>query len=95
MYIVSDNLYSETAQKLIEAIDDRNYISESIEWQHGEIDCRLVLSAVIYREKRPMPEGTACTITDIVPVWWEFHTSDDEGEKLNDFSFSTLKEFIF
>ena len=95
MYSLSDNLYREAAQKLIEAIDDRSYVSESIEWQHDDIDCRLTLSAVVYRHRREMPEGTTSVITDIVPVWWEFHTICDEGEMFNDFSFAVLKEFIF
>lgn len=31
-------------------------------------------------------------IVDLVPVWWEFHTWDDLGETLNDFSFARMKE---
>ena len=31
-------------------------------------------------------------IVDLVPVWWEFHTWDDLGETLNDFSFACMKE---
>ena len=95
MYTISDNLYSETAQKLLDAIDGRGYFSGSIEWQHGDTDCRLTISAVVYRSKRELPEGTATVISDIVPVWWEFHTRDENGEALNDFSFSTLREFLF
>ena len=34
-------------------------------------------------------------IDDLVPVWWEFHTSDQAGERPNDFSFSELKEYLF
>mgnify|MGYP000035607760 CR=1 FL=1 len=31
-------------------------------------------------------------IVDLMPVWWEFHTWDDLGETLNDFSFARMKE---
>ncbi|MFR9128907.1 MAG: hypothetical protein ACLVJK_02600 [Alistipes putredinis] len=42
-----------------------------------------------------LPEGDADRIDDLVPVWWEFHTSDQAGERPNDFSFSELKEYLF
>ena len=36
-------------------------------------------------------EGDRDVIADLVPVWWEFHTTGDGGEVLNDFSFSDLR----
>jgi hypothetical protein len=38
-----------------------------------------------------MPEGRTRPISDLVPVWWEFHTADCDAERLNDFSFSELR----
>jgi hypothetical protein len=33
-------------------------------------------------------------IDNIIPVWWEFHSTTDEGEVLNDFDFAELKEYL-
>ncbi len=39
------------------------------------VEWRLVLSAIVYRRTDRRPEGERRPIADIVPVWWEFHTS--------------------
>lgn len=39
-------------------------------------------------------EGDAEPVSDLVPVWWEFHTFSAEGEMLNDFDFSEMKRFV-
>ena len=54
----------------------------------------MVASLIIYRKRVEMPEGVIEIIEDIVPVWWEFHTTIDGVELINDFDFSALKEFI-
>lgn len=95
MYTISSLLYEETARRLRDAIGSRSYFSGSVRFIFEGMECRLTLSAVIYKSRREMPEGVFDAIDDIVPVWWEFHTSDECGETLNDFSFSTLKEYIF
>jgi hypothetical protein len=41
-----------------------------------------------------MPEGEQRFIADVVPVWWEFHTCDESGPILNDFSFNTLRNYL-
>ena len=56
----------------------------------GGVACRLTASVIVYRSRTRYPEGDRDEIADLVPVWWEFHTSDDGGEFLNDFSFSRV-----
>ena len=46
---------------------------------------------MLRRRELVMPEGRVRPISDLVPVWWEFHTADSEAERLNDFSFSELR----
>ncbi|MBP3482969.1 MAG: hypothetical protein J6K28_06230 [Alistipes sp.] len=94
MYSISSQLYEETARRLRDAIGGRSYFSGSLDFVFEDTECRLTLSAVIYTSRREMPEGAITVIDDIVPVWWEFRTSDENGEMLNDFSFSALKELF-
>lgn len=93
-YPVSSQLYEQTAARLAEAIDARDYFSGSVAFRFGETDCRLTTSVIVCRSRLSQPEGTADVITDLVPVWWEFHTVGDEGELLNDFSFAELKRCL-
>ena len=62
--------------------------------EYGDVFCRMTLSAVIYRQSQPDEGCSICAITDIIPVWWEFHTFIDGDEVLNDFSFNELREYI-
>lgn len=94
MYTISSLLYDETARRLRDAIDGRSYFSGSVRFDFEGTECGLTLSAVVYLSRREMPEGAFDAIDDIVPVWWEFHTSDEYGEMLNDFSFAALKEHL-
>ena len=83
MYSVSPELYHEAAARLSDAIDGGNYFSGSLAFRFGDTDCRVSL-----------PEGVRHPVTDLVPVWWEFHTTQAGGEVLNDFDFSELKRYV-
>lgn len=91
MYSVLPELYYEAAARLTDAIGGQNYYSGSLVFPFGDIECRFTASIIIYREKLSMPEGDFAPISDLVPVWWEFHTTAADGEVLNDFDFSELK----
>ena len=60
----------------------------------GWSDCRLTASVIVYRGRLSLPEGVQHPVTDLVPVWWEFHTTQAGGEVLNDFDFSELKRCV-
>lgn len=90
MYCVSPELYLETAARLGDAIGDGNYFSGAIEFLSGDLICRLTISVIVYRSRISLPEGVCRPVTDLVPVWWEFHTVGEAGEMLNDFDFSSL-----
>lgn len=91
IYSVSSELYEEVKARLVDAIDDRGYFSGHIAFAHEGWECRLVVSCFVHRRERALPEGIVREVSDLVPVWWEFHTADSEAERLNDFSFSTLR----
>lgn len=91
LYTVTPALYEETFSRLAEAIGDRNYFSGTVTFAFGDATCRLTTSVIVYRRTESLPEGDFDVISDLVPVWWEFHTETDEGEVPNDFSFSHLR----
>lgn len=95
MYTVSSELYRETAARLCDALDGESYYSGSLEFVFDGMECRLVVSVIAYRRRKVAPEGVTEPISDLVPVWWEFHTVGDEGECLNDFSFAEMKRYVF
>lgn len=94
MYTVSKELYGEVKARLEEAIDGESYFSGRIEGETAEVAWRLTASLIVYREPVLLPEGAEERIADLVPVWWEFHTTASEGEVLNDFSFGVVREAI-
>lgn len=94
VYNISPALYNEVAEHLTECVGRNGYFSGSPEFSSNGVECRLVLSAVVYRRRESMPEGEREVISDMVPVWWEFHTVTDEGEVMNDFSFGELRKYF-
>lgn len=80
-YPIIPELYGIVARKLLDEIGEKSFYSGSFSFDYGSKEC--------------LPEGDADRIDDLVPVWWEFHTSDQAGERPNDFSFSELKEYLF
>ena len=94
MYEISSQIYEKTAQKLCDLVGGNGYFSGTLEFAHEDIECRMVASLIIYRKRVEMPEGLFDVIDDIVPVWWEFHTVIDGEERINDFDFSLLKEYM-
>ncbi len=93
-YCVSIELYEEVAARLQDAIDGGNYYSGTLNFLFGEIEWRFTASLIVYRERCERPEGVEYPITNLVPVWWEFHTVGDQGEMLNDFELTALKCYI-
>ena len=94
MYSVSDQLYAEVTARLRAAIGDKGYFSGSVDGETDEVAWRLTAWVLVYRRRVPLPEGDEERITDLVPVWWEFHTVVPEGEILNDFSFGDVRDAI-
>lgn len=95
MYTVLSKVYLEVAERFLESSSRSDYFSGSFEFESDGVLCRMVLSAVIYRHRERLPEGCHCSIIDnVVPVWWEFHTVDEGGERLNDFDFEEFKRIV-
>ena len=91
---IEPHIYEALAQKLLEEIGWRNYISTTLEVEDGDRFFRFVCAAVIYRRDEQWPEGVFEVISDIVPVWWELHSFQDGEEVLNDATFNELKRYL-
>ncbi len=94
MYSVSSELYEEVVSRLKEAIGGGSYFSGSILFEWEGIECRLTATLIVYRRQERYPEGDRERLSDLVPVWWEFHTTGPGGEFLNDFTFSEVRARI-
>lgn len=93
-YSISSELYREVALRLTEAIGAEGYYSGSLLFRHGPAECRLTASVIVYRRRVVAPDGVSDPISRLVPVWWEFHTTVDGEELLNDFDFALLGEWL-
>lgn len=97
MICLTDNDYQTIATRLLEAIGESEFYNGSLEYETAEYSSVLRTTLIIYREPLFGPDdagGTAMRITDIVPVWWEFHLYDALGEQINGFSWRELKEHL-
>ncbi len=95
MYTISDELYIEVAERFRSRFCGSDYASGVIEFDFAdEVWCRMVVTAIIHRQRDRRDDGDVWLTSDVIPVWWEFHTTLDEGEVINDFSFNTLREYL-
>lgn len=88
------SVYEEVADRLREALGMKDYFSGSIEAHDDYYDYRLTATLIVYRRRDGYAGCEFEAIDDLVPVWWEFHSYDMEGELLNDFDFSFLRGML-
>jgi hypothetical protein len=99
---ITEEIYRIAAARLREEIAAAEWFNGTIEGEttlpagdnETTVGWRLTLTAIIYRRTEIYPEGPRRPISDVVPVWWEFATTDADGPTPNDFSFSLLKPFM-
>jgi hypothetical protein len=89
MYTISSKLYLEVFESLMVQIGQREFFSGRVDLTYGDTFCSLICTVVVHRGKAQ--EGSSLQPVDrIVPVWWEFHTTEGGEEILNDFSFREM-----
>ena len=95
---INPNDYAYVAANLAAEIEDRTFFSGTIRTEHDGFDSELLTTLIIYRQKPQAdcgPTSLMGPIVDVVPVWWEFHTFEHDGEEvLNDFYFSDVKPLL-
>lgn len=94
MYDILPELYREVATQIIERTCNRDYYSGTFDFEWEDVECHMVLSAVVYYKEVCYPEGLFDVVSDLSPVWWEFHTYRDGEEILNNFSFNEMREYL-
>ncbi len=94
IYTVSSALYLEVLDRLVDAVGPLGYFSGSLDFVFDGVECRLTVSLIVCRRREVLPEGERDVVADLVPVWWEFHTLLDGEERLNDFSFGSLRALV-
>ncbi len=94
MININRDEYRRMSADLLDLIGERNYFKGSVSINTDKWDGWLNCVLIIYRDRISYPEGDSDEIVDIIPVWWEFHTIEEDGEVLNDFRFDELKRYI-
>ena len=89
MYETTPSVYLKIAELLLAKIGTRDFFSGSVTLHDGDVECRLICTLVVSRE-RHIPY----CVVELLPVWWEFKTSTENGELSNDFSFSEMMSYI-
>ena len=89
MYETTPSVYLKIAELLLAKIGTRDFFSGSVTLHDGDVECRLICTLVVSRE-RHIPY----CVVELLPVWWEFRTSTENGELINDFSFSEMISYI-
>lgn len=93
LHITSD-FYAAVARQLFDRLGDEGLFNGTVAFVYGSCDCLLRCTLILYRTADEAPEGAFGRLCDVVPVWWEFHTSLDGEERLNDFSFNDFKAYL-
>lgn len=97
MITITDNDYRNIARSLIGKIAGSDFFNGTVEYDTLQFSSHLSTTLIIYREQatdRAERPGAYPPITDIVPVWWEYHLFDQGGEQLTDFSWRQLMEAL-
>jgi hypothetical protein len=89
MYETTPSVYLKIAELLLAKIGTRDFFSGNVTLHDGDVECRLICTLVVSRE-RHIPY----CVVELLPVWWEFRTSTENGELSNDFSFSEMMRYI-
>ena len=91
MYTISSKLYLEVADSLMAQIGTKEFFSGRVDVVDGDTICSLRCTLLVRHGKSE--EGRSYPpITGLIPIWWEFHTTEGEEEFINNFSFTKMVE---
>ncbi len=86
MFTIDQDIYHQMARQLIGMIGCDGFFNGTAEYDTEEFCSRLTATLLIYRRGE--------SIADIVPVWWEFHLVQPDGEVLTDFCWHELRRYL-
>lgn len=101
-FSISERYYRKVAESILSNVESKNYLSMSIDVDPDGDDGMFIsvtVTLIIYWKKGMkgdyLTPDDPDTIQDIVPIWWEAHTYNIEGEEFpNDFQFGVLKSYM-
>lgn len=88
MIAINPQTYQTLATLLLETVADKEFFNGSIDLDTEEFYSTLTCTLLIYPHPEPGLQD------QIVPVWWEFHLRQPEGEVLTDFSWNELAKYL-
>lgn len=96
MIHIEEKHYRALAAPIAESIAESGFFKRNYELEFPEFRLEVEISVMMYASRVIGGEGKGWWKLDkIIPVWWEARTITEDGEKLNDFSFSEFEEYIF
>ncbi len=94
MYEIDDELYARSAEQLLDTLGRESYHTDTLTFCYDGVQCTFKFTVVIYRERVECPDESFMVITDLVPVWWEFLTTINGEEMLNEFDFERICDIV-
>ncbi len=91
MYSLKPETYYRLAAAVCASLSNIYYFNGSVAVADGDAECRLTATLIIYRRNVDIFSDEYDSITDVIPVWWECHTTTDEGEVEDDFDFDLFR----
>jgi hypothetical protein len=97
MLHITDEHYRALAEKLLTAIHKADFYNGTIDICDQGFDVSFKATLIIKRSpaRDPAnPSENVAAITDIIPIWWEYHLYDVTGERFTDFDWYEMKNFL-
>ena len=97
MLHITDIHYRALAEKLLSAIAGATFYNGTIEISDNGYDAYFRATLIIRHTTALDPTDrsqSATVITDITPVWWEYHLYNALEEVLTDFDWREMKKFL-
>lgn len=91
MYQISVETYGKLADSICDNLSTPHYFNGRVSVDDGVAEHTLLSTLIIYRSRVKESGREVDSIVDVVPVWWEFSTVTEQGERESDFDFGLLR----
>lgn len=88
MISINPEIYQTFASLLLDAVDNKEFFNGTFDLDTEEFYSTLTCTLLIYPNPEPGLQD------HIVPIWWEFHLWQPEGEILTDFDWNELAKYL-
>lgn len=88
MLEITPAFYRALAGRLLDETRDLPLFNGSVELDTEEYHARLTCTLILPRDE------TTRELLSVLPVWWEFHLHQPQGETDTDFGWSELERYL-